>query len=250
VRGSKQKTGNKYVYFRQVIVYILPNGKSKLANKTAARQIRSQLHAKYDIDLRLQGWANFLTWWSQWILKFDRGPDCEQTALLTRFGRVRQAGLKSLAEWAEWDQRAVVCPCVLETILETERAVHTAPANMNTWGQCVQHLQAWTLEDSAYSTCKHENSRGQCIQQLQTRQLERTTLAKGADKHLQWRLHKRFYQFLSHRRFMNLHRVSCETISFVQFLVCCIHQQTITADDQNRVNLASIRFRQTLWKWQ
>ena len=174
MRGSKQKTGNKYVYFRQVIVYILPNGKSKLANKTAARQIRSQLHAKYDIDLRLQGWANFLTWWSQWILKFDRGPDCEQTALLTRFGRVRQAGLKSLAEWAEWDQRAVVCPCVLETGRslpvrlrdnlrdrassaystckhEHLRAVRTAPASMNTWGQCVQHLQTRKLTRAVHT---------------------------------------------------------------------------------------------------
>jgi len=108
-----------------------------------------------------------------------------------------------------------------------ERAVHTAPANMNTWGQCIQHLQTRKLRavhrapantktyaGSAYSTCKHENVRGQCIQQQQTRQLERTTLAKGADKHLQLRLHKRLYQFLSHRRFMKLHRVSCKTISF------------------------------------
>ena len=51
------------------------------------------------------------------------------------------------------------------------RAVHTAPANMNTWGQCGQHLQTWTLEGSAYSTCKHENLRGPWIQHLQTRKL-------------------------------------------------------------------------------
>ena len=77
------------------------------------------------------------------------------------------------------------------------RAVHTAPANMNTWRQCVQHLQTRKLRavhraptntktyaGSAYSTCKHETS-------------ERTTLTKGADKHLHLRLHKGLYQFKS-----------------------------------------------------
>ena len=82
-------------------------------------------------------------------------------------------------------------------------------------GKCIHHLLPRKREREVYTTLATTITlRRQRMQHLQTRKLERTTLAKGADKHLQLRLHKRLYQFLSHRRFMKLHRVSCKTISF------------------------------------